>query len=196
MKTVKGSNAATRAAVARLSNAVSLEPYRADTDFLTNMGLAKRAGQQNSIAQREIHHSLYAYTITIDLDKVGIDGDIAISNEEKAKRVRELLDAIAHLYRDIAGRRESLAPVFAVGGVFERRNPYFENNVIVKNGALDVGRIAEIIKDDPDCGKNCICGVRVGAFRNEDEIKNKLNAVTVGEFFRELTSRAEAAYNE
>ena len=196
MKTVKGSNAATRAAVARLSNAVSLEPYRADTDFLTNMGLAKRAGQQNSIAQREIHHSLYAYTITIDLDKVGIDGDIAISNEEKAKRVRELLDAIAHLYRDIAGRRESLAPVFAVGGVFERRNPYFENNVIVKNGALDVGRIAEIIKDDPDCGKNCICGVRVGAFRNEDEIKNELNAVTVGEFFRELTSRAEAAYNE
>lgn len=60
MKTVKGSNAATRAAVARLSNAVSLEPYCADTDFLTNMGLAKRAGQQNSIAQREIHHSLYA----------------------------------------------------------------------------------------------------------------------------------------
>ena len=68
--------------------------------------------------------------------------------------------------------------------------------IYAKNGALDVGRIAEIIKDDPDCGKNCICGVRVGAFRNEDEIKNELNAVTVGEFFRELTSRAEAAYNE
>ena len=34
--------ASTRNAVARLSNAISLEPYQSDLDFLTNMGLASR----------------------------------------------------------------------------------------------------------------------------------------------------------
>ena len=38
MKTVKGDNAVTRSAKVRLSNAISLETYKGDTDFLTNMG--------------------------------------------------------------------------------------------------------------------------------------------------------------
>lgn len=45
MKTTKEGDqkggAATRSAVARLSNAVALEPYQSDMEFLTNMGLAK-----------------------------------------------------------------------------------------------------------------------------------------------------------
>mgnify|MGYP002543663730 CR=1 FL=1 len=60
-----------RSAVVRLSNAISLEPYKSDTDFLNNIGLAKRSGLENDLAQSEIHKSLYSYTITIDLDKIG-----------------------------------------------------------------------------------------------------------------------------
>ena len=45
-----------RCAVVRLSNAVSLETFNSDLDFLTNMGLAKRIGvNNNAIAQSEIH---------------------------------------------------------------------------------------------------------------------------------------------
>ena len=42
MKTKEGEGAATRNAVVRLSNAISLEEFEDDTDFLTNAGLAKR----------------------------------------------------------------------------------------------------------------------------------------------------------
>lgn len=51
--------ASTRSAVVRLSNAVALEPYQSDLEFLTNMGLAKRQNIENGIAQREIHRSYY-----------------------------------------------------------------------------------------------------------------------------------------
>ena len=75
MKTIKGGASIIRSAVVRLSNAISLENYNADTDFLNNMGLAKRANVNNNLAQIEIHKSYYAYTVTIDLDRVGV-GDI------------------------------------------------------------------------------------------------------------------------
>ena len=112
--------ASTRNAVARLSNAISLEPYQSDLDFLTNMGLASRIDADNGIAQSEIHRTYYRYTVSVDLERVGIDGDIEISSEEKAERVKVLLDGIRYLYRDIKGRREDLSPVFIIGGVYER----------------------------------------------------------------------------
>lgn len=55
------------------------------------MGLAKRQNLDNGIAQSEIHRSYYAYTISVDLDRVGIDGEINVSKEEKAKRVKHFL---------------------------------------------------------------------------------------------------------
>ncbi|MDT2425716.1 type I-B CRISPR-associated protein Cas7/Cst2/DevR [Enterococcus avium] len=134
MKTAKGDNALTRSAKVRLSNAVSLETYKGDTDFLTNMGLAKRLRENgdekamNSIAQSEIHRSFYRYTVTVDLDEIGIDRnvDIELSNEEKSRRVQKLLDTIQYLYRDIRGRRENLQPLFVVGGVYERKIRYLK----------------------------------------------------------------------
>ena len=99
--------ASTRSAVARLSNAISLEPYQGQN-------------LDNGIAQSEIHRSYYAYTISVDLDRVGIDGEINVSKEEKAKRVKILLETVQYLYRDIRGRRENLSPLFIIGGNYER----------------------------------------------------------------------------
>jgi len=118
MKTKAKDGAATRNAVVRISNAISLEEFEADTDFLTNMGLAKRTTANNSIVQSDMHKSYYAYTIAIDLDKIGIDGEIEIPEEEKKKRVKELLKTVQYLYRDIKGRRENFAPVFVIGGIY------------------------------------------------------------------------------
>ena len=122
-------SATTRNAVVRLSNAIALEEFNADYDYLTNMGLAKRADENNAIVQNEIQKSYYAYTITIDLDKVGIDEEIEISEDEKKQRIEALLRAVQYLYRDIRGRRENLSPVFAIGGIYDRKNPYFENRI-------------------------------------------------------------------
>src|SRR3712207_8904039 len=62
MKTKKPSK--TRSAVVRLSNAISLESFNADLDFLTNKGLLDRYNTQSgnikdggNIAQSEIHKS-------------------------------------------------------------------------------------------------------------------------------------------
>lgn len=191
MKTKGGDSATTRTAVVRLSNAISLEEFEADTDFLTNMGLAKRINENNSIAQSEIHKSYYAYTVTIDLDKVGVDKDIEISEEEKKKRVRDLLKTIQFLYRDIKGRRENLSPIFVIGGVYDRKNPFFENRIQVSNNKLNVNILKDIINSDADVKNNTKVGYIDGKFENSNEIREELHAEKIGEFFDELIKKVE-----
>ena len=187
--------ATTRSAVARLSHAIALEPFNGDLDYLTNMGLARRANLQNVIAQAEIQASYYAYTLTIDLDRVGVDGEINLPAEEKASRVEKLLDALQFLYRDIKGRRENLAPLFVVGGVYARKNPYFEHRISVKNNAISVDSIKETIDGCDDTKTNTRCGVLSGVFANDADIKKELGATSVAEFFNELKSQAREQYN-
>ena len=191
MKTENGNSANTRTAVVRLSNAISLEEFEADTDFLTNMGLAKRINENNSIAQSEIHKSYYAYTVTIDLDKVGVDKDIEISEEEKKKRVKDLLKTIQFLYRDIKGRRENLSPIFVIGGIYDRKNPFFENRIQVVNNKLNVDILKDIVNSDEDVKNNTKVGYVEGTFENNNEIKEKLQAEKIGEFFDELIRKIE-----
>lgn len=193
MKTSTGGST-TRSAVVRLSNATSLESFNSDLDFLTNMGLAKRKNYANDIAQSEIHRSYYAYTITIDLDKVGIDGDDCIENEEKAQRVEQLLRTVEFLYRDIRGRRENLSPLFVVGGVFKRKNPYFSNALVVKNNKVEVAPIESILKSMGDDQENVRIGAIKGIFDNEKELESSLNVTTVGETFESIIQDMKKMY--
>lgn len=199
MKTVskKDNNAgksSTRSAVVRLSNAVSLEPFNSDLDFLTNMGLAKREGYDNAIAQSEIHRSLYAYTITIDLDRIGEDGDISLPNDEKINRVEALLKTIMFLYRDIKGRRENLSPLFVIGGVFNRKNPFFSNAINVKNGKLNISSIKSVLDMMQEEREFVKVGLANGIFNNENEIIRELDAKGVGEVFNEIIEDMKKAY--
>ena len=185
----------TRSAVARLSNAISLEPYQNDMEFLTNMGLAKRNGLENGIAQSEIHRSYYTYTVSIDLDRVGVDGEINIPSSEKADRVKKLLDALQYLYRDIKGRRENLSPVFVIGGRYERKNPFFENRIKVENNRLKIQMLKDILEDNM-AESNTFVGVLSNMFDNDNEIKEKLSAETVGKAFDHLKEEVDAYYGE
>ena len=195
MKTSK--NTLIRSAVVRLSNAISLEPYKSDMDFLNNMGLAKRSNLENALASSEIHNSLYAYTITIDLDKVGIDtnGDIEISNEEKANRINSLLDTVQFLYRDIRGRRENMNPIFIIGGVYERKNPYFEDRLKISKKDLNVDILKSIVDSCNDTKENTLVGYINGYFNNDEQIKETLNAQTVSEVFNKLKEEVVQYYD-
>lgn len=184
-------SATTRNAVVRLSNAISLEECNSESDFLTNMGLAQRIQENNAIAQNEMHKSYYAYTITIDLDKIGVDEDIEISEEEKKRRITDFLRVIQYLYRDIRGRRENLAPIFVIGGIYERKNPYFENRIKVFKNKLDTQILKEIIQSDEDTKKNTRVGILENMFKNNNEIKEELPTVRINEFFDELTKKVE-----
>jgi CRISPR-associated protein Cst2 len=188
--------AATRSAVARLSNAIALEPYQSDLEFLTNMGMAKRAGLDNAIAQSEIQRSYYTYTVSIDLDCVGVDGEISILQEEKSNRVKTLLDGIEYLYRDIKGRRENMSPLFIIGGCYERKNPFFENQVKLDNNKLGVKRLAEIVAQSEDIKANTVVGVAADTFENDTEIREKLNADTIGKAFEQLKKEVDEYYGE
>ncbi|EEY35722.1 type I-B CRISPR-associated protein Cas7/Cst2/DevR [Pseudoleptotrichia goodfellowii] len=203
MKTEGG--VSTRSAVVRLSNAISLEIYKGDLDFLTNKGLADRINQNNDIAQSEIHRSYYKYTITIDLDKIGIDEIInekkeeiiELEKEQKSERVKKLLDAISILYRDIKGRREDLKPLFVIGGVYDIKNPFFENLVDVKNENILVDKLVSGIHKIIE--KDTKCGIIKEQFQNETELREKLKnknitVQDISEVFNDLKKEIDKYY--
>lgn len=205
MKTVKGDNSKNRSAIVRLSNAVSLETFKGDLEFLTNKGLVDRIDRNEkvfpNIAQAEIHKSYYKYTVTIDLDKIGIDelDEIEIENEEKARRVNKLLDTISLLYRDIRGRREDLKPLFIIGGVYDIKNPFFENVVDVRNNKILVEKLTSGIYDFIE--KDTAVGIVKEQFENDTEIetelaKKNIKVLNVPEFFKQLKNKIGEYYTK
>lgn len=203
MKTIKPTR--TRPAVTRLSNAIALETFNADLDFLTNKNLLDRYNEDvskkkngSNISQSEIHKSYYSYTITIDLDKVGIDKNdkIEIENSEKAERVKKLLDAVKFLYRDIKGRRENLSPIFAIGGVYSIKNPFFENRVKCYNNMINIEAIKSVLNLDKEISDNTNVGLINDIFRNNDELINELNAIDMSELFDKIKGEVDAYYKE
>lgn len=205
MKTVKGDNSKNRSAIVRLSNAVSLETFKGDLEFLTNKGLVDRIDRNEkvfpNIAQAEIHKSYYKYTVTIDLDKIGIDelDEIEIEKEEKARRVNKLLDTISLLYRDIRGRREDLKPLFIIGGVYDIKNPFFENVVDVRNNKILVEKLTSGIYDFIE--NDTAVGIVKEQFENDTEIETELSkknikVLNVPEFFKQLKNKIDEYYKK
>ena len=205
MKTVKGDNSKNRSAIVRLSNAVSLETFKGDLEFLTNKGLVDRIDRSEkvfpNIAQAEIHKSYYKYTVTIDLDKIGIDelDGIEIENEEKARRVNKLLDTISLLYRDIRGRREDLKPLFIIGGVYDIKNPFFENVVDVRNNKILVEKLTSGIYDFIE--NDTAAGIVKEQFENDTELetelaKKNIKVLNVPEFFKQLKNKIDEYYTK
>lgn len=183
----------TRSAAVRLSNAIALEPYQSDMEFLNNMGLAKRQNLSNIIAQSEIQRSYYAYTVSIDLERIGIDGKIEVPAQEKADRVIKFLDTLQYLYRDIKGRRENLAPLFIIGGRYYRKNPFFENRVKVKKESVNLTALAEIL-EDKEVKPYTFVGVAKEVFENDADIHEKLEAKSVAEAFASLKKEVKKYY--
>jgi CRISPR-associated protein Cst2 len=190
-----GKKSEKRPAVARLSHAISLEPYRSDMEFLNNMGLAERINETPNLANIEQHDSLYTYTLTLDLNRIGKDGEVELSSEEKAKRVQELLDIIKLLNRNIRGRQETLSPLFVIGGIYKVANPFFlgrielipqskdwriKTNTIIST--LDTSFTGDVIKD------KTYIGYINGVFGNEAEFQRLVEerAVNVESFFEYL----------
>lgn len=201
MKTTKGENSKNRSAIVRLSNAVSLETFKGDLEFLTNKGLADRASEFPNIAQAEIHKSYYKYTLTIDLDKIGVDelDNINIDNKEKARRVKKLLDTISLLYRDIRGRREDLKPLFIIGGVYDIKNPFFENIVDIKNNRIAVEKLYSGIYDYIE--KDTLCGIVKEQFDNDTEVETELKKKNITitdtpEFFKKIKEKVDEYYDK
>ncbi len=192
-----------RSAAVRLSNAISLEDYKSDMEFLTNKGLADRIKEFPNIANVEQHLSFYTYTITIDLEKVGEDGNIKLSSDEKVKRVNELLEIVKILNREIRGREENLSPLFVIGGIYEINSPFFLGRIKLdaKEGKYEIN--TEILKDtatlklgDKEILKDTYVGIVKNEFANEKEVQAIFEDKTLNiqEFFENLENEVKEYY--
>ena len=207
MKTAgEGSRGRIRKAIVRLSDAVSLEPWNNDVDYGNNMGLAARSDNlDNMIFQTEIHKTFYSYTMTIDLDKVGIDDndDINLEKDEKIKRINMLLDTIKILYRDIKGRREDLSPLFIIGGIYKSGNPFFYNKVNLSFGRESVKLIVEPINETLEktyheskkVKDSTLLGYVDGVFDNIAKIALEDNKkLSIEDYFKTIKGKLEEVY--
>lgn len=205
MKTLKKKEGDTlvRSATVRLSHAISLEIYKSDMELLSNKGLADRFGVHPDLVNIEQHLSYYTYTVTIDLERIGIDRNVEISNEEKIKRVNQLLDIIKVLNRDIRGREENLSPVFVIGGIYNINSPFYLGRIKLKFKDEKVSIDTDILKDTSNLtiGENSIyyntkIGIIKNVFENEEEIKSSFEGkvISIEEFFEGLKNEIKEYY--
>ena len=198
-----GEGSEIRSAAVRLSNAISLEDYKSDMDFLNNKGLADRINLFPNLANVEQHLSYYTYTITIDLEKIGKDEKIELSNEEKTERVNQLLDIVKILNREIRGREENLSPVLVIGGMYDINSPFFLGRIKLngKNGEFSLD--TEMLKDtttltigDKSIHDDTKVGMLKNAFKNEAEIEEIFEGKTtnIEEFFKDLKEKVNEYY--
>ena len=191
-----------RSAAVRLSHAISLEEYKSDMEFLNNKGLADRIPDFPNLANIEQHLSYYTYTITIDLEKVGIDGDIKLDISVHAQRGKELLEMIKVLNREIRGREENLSPIFVIGGIYKINSPFFlgRTKLTGKDGEFNID--TEMLKDtttlklgDDSIEKDTYVGIVKNSFKNEEEIKESFATMNIQEFFENLENKVDEYYS-
>ncbi|AMW33137.1 type I-B CRISPR-associated protein Cas7/Cst2/DevR [Fervidobacterium islandicum] len=209
MKTQKNEAGVTRSAVVRLTHAISLEPYKGDLELLTNKGLADRIGENPNLANIENHLSFYSYTVSIDLDKVGVDGDIVLEKQQRLERVLQLLEILKVLNRKIRGRIENLAPVFSIGGVYPIPSPLFLGSLKLKTSLgkfyIDCKPLEEVLNakfeligDGYTPKHDTLVGIKRSLFDNEDEIAKLVEDSNHGDiyrFFELLKAKVREYYN-
>lgn len=202
MKT-KGSDSKIRAAVVRFSNAISLENYSGDMEFGTNLSLANRTPDKKGLLpyNAEIHKSYYAYTVTVDLDLVGVDKNDGINlqkdNIQECKdRIIKLLEGIEFLHREIKADSKNMNPIFAIGGIYQIKNPFFANRLeLSEYKKLNISLIKEILDsiNSKDMGKTYI-GCLLEKFSNGNEIKSELISESIVNFFNKLREEVNNYY--
>jgi len=188
-----------------LTDAISCDSFINETRFHNNLYLASTYAKDNGYNvqnnakeiglmpyQYEYDKSLKQYSLTIDLEMVGKDENFNAEAQavEKAERVKSLIDAVANLSLVVKGNLDNAEPLFAIGGLSERKTHYFENVVRVKAGALAVN---DDLTDKLSEGYSCAM-LRGDSLTNEDEIVQKLNPVSMKEFFTQLKKDVEEYY--
>lgn len=188
-----------------LTDAVACDSFVNETRFHNNLYLAtsyakdKGLNVQNNSKevglmpyQYEFDKSLKKYSITIDLDQIGKDAnfDMEGTNDEKAFRVKSILTAVENLALVVKGNLDNAEPLFAVGGISDRKTHYFENVVNVKGKQLV---LSEDLKERINNNYH-VALVESGVFDNELEIISELNVISMPELFNKLRSEVDEYY--
>lgn len=188
-----------------VTDAISCDPFVNETRFHNNLFLATtyaNANQKN--VQRdskdvglmpynyEYDKSLKIYSLTIDLSMIGKDENFNVEapNEEKAKRVKMLLNAIEKLSLIVKGNMDNAEPILVIGGFSEIKTHQFENLVKVKKGKLE---ITGDLKDRIAQGYS-VALLEGNNIFNELEVKNALKPLPIRKFFENLITEVYKYY--
>lgn len=204
-----------------LTDAISFSPFIDEARFHNNLYLAeawvkeeneknKEKGIKEKITlqdkskdaglmpyQYEYDKSLKCYSITIDLDRIGVDEnfDAEAEKDEKKNRVKAILNAVKNLELVVKGSMDNAEPIFIVGGIGERKTHYFENAVQMKGKTLLLGE--ELRTKIENKNSNYRIGLLKGNyFDNESDIEERLEPVSIEEFFNRLLKDVEGYYDE
>lgn len=180
-----------------LTDAIATEHFVNENRFHNNLYLATNYAASQGISvqesggesglmpyQYEYDKSLKIYSMTIDLEMIGKDENFQMeaNAEEKAARVCVLLNAVENLSLVVKGNLDNAEPIFAIGGLSDRKTHYFENVIQVEESQLI---ISQDLKDKLARGFSCAL-LRGNLLKNENEIIKELNPVSVSDFFENL----------
>ncbi|OXS24614.1 MAG: type I-B CRISPR-associated protein Cas7/Cst2/DevR [Acetobacterium sp. MES1] len=190
-----------------LTDAISTDNFVNETRFHNNLYLASTEARQKGINlqektkdnpaglmpyQYEYDKSLKVYSLTIDLEMVGKDENFnnEASSEEKAARVKAIVETVENLSLVVKGNLDNAEPIFIVGGMSPRKTHYFENVVRVQGENLELSE--DLIGK---LEKGFSCGLLKGKeFLNEDEIVKQLKPKSMTAFFGDLYKEIDAWY--
>jgi CRISPR-associated protein Cst2 len=120
--------ALTRVSPVKISHAISMTPYSYDSHFTANLDVMKRAaGSGSNPVTIEEKKDFYVYNIVIDVDRIGkytkdehgndAIGDINVSDKCEV-RIKQLVETLFSLKREIKGRMEDLSPWLVICGLY------------------------------------------------------------------------------
>ena len=192
-----------------LTDAVACDEFVNETRFHNNLYLASNYAKSQGLNlqkdknatiaglmpyQYEFDKSMKQYSITFDLDKVGVDEnfDSEASNEEKIDRVLSIIRTIRALSLTVKGNLDNAEPILIFGGIGKYKTHYFENVVRVKRNNLE---ITEDLKSRLEDEYN-VALLRGNNFENEDEIIRELNPMSMPEFFEKLEQDVKSYYEQ
>ena len=84
--------------------------------------------------------------------------------------------------------------MFAIGGLYETKNPVFSGRVRLVEGELDVDMLNATKEYSDDFEKNTYVGYMKGTFKNDDEIESKLEPISVPAMFKKMKEEVNAYY--
>ena len=189
-----------------VTDAIAVDPFINEAQFHNNLYLAENYAKANNRNlqeygkesglmpyQYEYDKGLKIYSLTIDLDRIGVDENFSqeADTEEKIARVNVLLDAVENLSLVVKGSLDNAEPIFVVGGISKRKTHVFENSVKVHSLKLNINALREKMNDNFSCAM-----MRNGQFVNEDDIVRELSPKRVGEFFSDLKEQVRAYYSK
>ena len=83
--------------------------------------------------------------------------------------------------------------MFIIGGVYDLKNPLFENAVRIKKNKVVVESINSVL-ENKEIRDNTFVGMVSGIFENDNEVREKLDATNINSVIESLQKKVSDYY--